>query len=786
MSYESIQTTDHTDTATAATNQIAKRVERRRYQESLEVEARVRTLLDKAENAIVGDLDREPGSLLTLVFWYLWHDPDRREVLATSDGRLDQETKRQFLRLHRLRDRGRRLTPAQREYEVLVDVAKGLGYLTAVTDKTSYAPVSLEVLEATGASSVVDEETVSPVGRIRAPKDSTIPLEQRAAEIPHHSCDHILTVALPRQGKDSTNARICGNLKDEHGYKWVSILDDGRNELPMVAVPNDEDPIRESLERLGQSPKAYETEVFVPAMPGLPDRLPGNHVPFTIGVDDLTPELVLRLAGITSINANTERRIRTALDKTLAGGGSVERLCDRLQEMSGEMEATIQVTELADDDSDDTVREISYEMEEDKALREASNALAQFAGDGLIEDKGADTNLDMADVLSRQEAVAVLNCNFLEEGNEALRFTIMDLWMQLIWRARDQNSRLPRVALEVRELKNIAPSKLTDTKYSSEAKATRQTLFKIASQGGSRRVLLVGSTQKINDVYKAIRSNMATKIILRNDDEGVNTLADNYHFSQEQRRQIKNFKKGQGMILEPGARHWPVQFAGARCGLGDGDRDWLDRYGLAWGARVRESPHDKWQSRHSPDWWVETNALEVVEDEIPDPGEWFLLDEDFPDGVGPADVDRDLVDDVLVERREFQIPSELSLRDVSTIAGERTEILRDLDEAQADELEENFAEFDVPKTLRPWARTTAEKRERMLSLLEAIRDGSHKTQASISRQIAIAPGTVGTYLSDNDALATAAVKDGESGVWSLTPIGEEALSIPWHDVVVDD
>jgi len=786
MSYDHIQTTDRTDTATAAGNQISKRVERRQAMESLQVEARVRTLIDRAEDAIVGETDEAPGQLLDLVFWYLWHDPDRPAVVHGGDDRLDQATKQRFLKLHRLRKRGRRLSPAQREYEILVDVAKGLGYLSAVTDKTAYAPVTLEVLEATGASSLVDEDTVSPIGRIRVPKDSTVALDERAAEIPHHSCDHILTVALPRQGKDSTNARICGNLKDEHGYKWVSILDDGRNELPMVAVPNDEEPIQESLERLGQRPKAYDTEVFVPAMPGLPDRLPGNHVPFTIGVEDLTPELVLRLAGITSINANTERRIRTALDKTLAGGGSVERLCERLQEMSGEMEATIQITELADDDGDEAIREISYEMDEDQALKSAANALAQYAGDGLIEDKGAETNLDMEAILERQEKVAVLNCNFLEDGNEALRFTIMDLWMNLIWRARDQNSRLPRVALEVRELKNIAPSKLGDAKYSSEAKATRQTLFEIASQGGSRRVLLVGSTQKINDVYKAIRSNMATKILLKNDDEGINTLADNYRFSQEQRYQIKDFSKGQGMIIEPADRHWPVEFSGARCGLGDGDRDWLDRYGLAWGARVRESPHDNWRRRMSFDWWVNTNTGEVVTGRIPDPGEWFLLDADFPEDVDRDDVDEVLVEDVLQERREFEIPSDLSLQDVSGIIGERSEQLRDLEAAEDERLQEAFEEYDVPKSLRPWAQCSAEKRDRMLSVLEAIREGQLTSQGAIGQASGVSSSTVANYLSDNDAIATAAVKDEDLGHWALTPIGHDALSIPWDDVVGDD
>lgn len=74
-------------------------------------------------------------------------------------------------------------------------------------------------------------------------KDLTASIEYMSAAIPYEACDHILTSASPRRGKDSTNARIYGNLKDQHGYKWVSILDDGRNELPMIAIPNNEDAI---------------------------------------------------------------------------------------------------------------------------------------------------------------------------------------------------------------------------------------------------------------------------------------------------------------------------------------------------------------------------------------------------------------------------------------------------------------------------------------------------------------------------------------------------------------
>lgn len=77
--------------------------------------------------------------------------------------------------------------------------------------------------------------------------DFSASIEYHSEEIAHESCDHILTTASPRQSKDATNVRICGNLKNQHGYKWESVLNDGRNELPMIATPNDEKPIRRSL-----------------------------------------------------------------------------------------------------------------------------------------------------------------------------------------------------------------------------------------------------------------------------------------------------------------------------------------------------------------------------------------------------------------------------------------------------------------------------------------------------------------------------------------------------------
>jgi len=79
-----------------------------------------------------------------------------------------------------------------------------------------------------------------PIGRKRVGKDETFDEMEEEITINHEDCEHVLVVALPRKGKDSTITSLCGNLKDEHGYKWFSCLDDGRNETPMTAIPNDE------------------------------------------------------------------------------------------------------------------------------------------------------------------------------------------------------------------------------------------------------------------------------------------------------------------------------------------------------------------------------------------------------------------------------------------------------------------------------------------------------------------------------------------------------------------
>jgi len=795
--HRAYEPTDDTTTREAVENTVRSKVERNRLQESLDIEAEVRDLIKEAEQAIAGDerSDRGPEAVLEELHWYLWLDEERASILHPSSG-ADQQTAYLWQEMHRQLQLGH-YPDAVEWLSVLAEVSKAMDFASAYTDLSRRAPVRLEHLDSKGARSRVNPDEATPVGVRLVSRSMAVPTENLEPVIPHKACDHILTVALPRSGKDSTGARICGNLKDEHGYKWLSILDDGRNELPMIAIPSDDKGIRQSLEDMGQTPKAYNCNVYVPAMEGLPNQLPSNHIPFTIGVDTLTPTLILRLAGISSVNANTESRIARALDTARNVDGGVETLTDQLRDMAEELEATIQVTSAElpqdvddmNDDLEEEIQEISYRMDEDEVLRDVAAEVARLAGKGLIADAGTDTNLDMHAIIRTQEAVAALSCNFLPPGTQAISVTIMDLWMRLAYRARQQDKTLPRLAMEIREMKKLAPSKMSDVSATQAVKATQQTLYELSSEGGSDRVLLVGSTQKLNEVYRPVRNNMATKLLLRIGDEQLNVLKETYGFSDEQMQQIRDFSVGQGMIVRPDERFWPINWCGARCGLGDGDRSWIDRYGIAWGARVRESRHDGWSRRHDPDWWVDVNDLKVRTDgEKPDVNpyysNWYLLDEDFPDDIAPDDVDEQLVETVLEQRREYLIPNDLSLTSTAHLKASRETVYRDADEAEEDRQEDRYDDHDVPIALRDWHEKSDEKRENMLSVLKFLeRRGAVEYKKNIAEGVGLSRSAVSKYCSADDELGRCVVDDEERG-FTLTPLGEEALSLPWNDIIV--
>jgi len=186
-------------------------------------------------------------------------------------------------------------------------------------------------------------------------------------------------------------------MMDEHNYKWFSCLDDGRNETPMTAIPNDEPPILENLEKFDQRPKAYKSRVYVPNTEGAPGVLPSNYKRFTISIEDLTPRLILRLANVNTGDSNTLRRVGQALKNTVEDGKASRTSRSYYRSTPGEVQATITVKELEQDefvemedgtrrvaDADEVeeaasenehVRQVTYEMEADKALEKAAESL---------------------------------------------------------------------------------------------------------------------------------------------------------------------------------------------------------------------------------------------------------------------------------------------------------------------------------------------------------------------------------------------------------------------------
>lgn len=212
--HDDIQARDTTDTRTAVRNTLRQQVQRRRYEESLDIEATVRTLIKRAELAISGtteEVQRPPEEILEELHLYLWLDPNSQQVFA-PDHPPDARTVYQWQEMHQRFEQGFYIDPVA-WLEVLADIAKAMEFATAYSDLSQYAPVELEHLDKRGARLSVDAEDVTPVGRLRLPKDTRIPPEEREPVIPHTACDHVLTVAIPRSGKDSTGARICGTSK---------------------------------------------------------------------------------------------------------------------------------------------------------------------------------------------------------------------------------------------------------------------------------------------------------------------------------------------------------------------------------------------------------------------------------------------------------------------------------------------------------------------------------------------------------------------------------------------
>lgn len=274
---------------------------------------------------------------------------------------------------------------------------------------------------------------------------------------------------------------------------------------------------------------------------------------------------------------------------------------------------------------------------------------------GLLRRAGHEDNLDMETIIEDNDRAAVLCCQFLSGNRPELKFTIIDAWLRLIYQAREDNPRLPRVAVEARDVDQLAPARLSDTRFSEQKERLREIVYKIATQGPSRRVMLLGSASRPLSLWKPVRENMANRVVMKMPKATVDSLvpgADGHTKSA-----VNQFEKGVGLVFQNGAVAYPVEFRPARCSVDVADAHWRDCYGEAWGARVRYSATEQIDA----DWWVDIADADTHTGDLPDVGEWYLQQEDFPGSVAPDDVDADLVEMVLEERRRDGVSVDCSL-----------------------------------------------------------------------------------------------------------------------------
>ena len=780
--FEDIQPDDNDDTAEAARNTVEKRQREVQRDAELQRDARIIDLMKQCEVALTGnkrgeikaveDTDRrgrggdedeelwgarDPNELLISLGALLESHEDVQQAALSLDT--PQRTAMLWRTIRDRRHRGEHVQDLVQELSVYADMAKHAGLIGDYTDRSKYAPVRLQALDIPGQRSNVEEGEQTPIARLRVGASEAVELDDRVVTLPTRDCRHILVVADPRQGKDSTICRIAGNLKEEHNYKWISIYDDGRNENRMIQIPSDDPGIQDSLDTFGQAPKGYPTDVFIPAT-DLPDELPDNHKPFSVSVDELTPDILARLAGIKP-SEQTEQRISQALDDVQDGSGRVSDLIEKLRVYAEETNARITVEEPDPDpdsgeDGGEDMEYDEYEMSADNVLKDIVESLTIAAGQGIIRDRGASTNIDMQDVIADQERVAALNANHVDDS---LKHLCVLIWLELIWKARGENPDLPRVALEAREIKNLAPSKLSDVKYTSIAQGLQQIFYLYSSQGSARRIMMLGSVQKIRDLYKSIRSNMDIMILLKLKSEKVNELQ--FGFSAEERSQIQGMQQGWGMIAGGGeqddrpSKVYPINFCGARCGLGFGDVRWLTRYASAAGWRVADGSEEL-------DEWIDGHGDTVSSDEETlEPGDWYLRTRDVSD--------YETLQDCLEDRMRDGMPETVMLHD----PGEGVEEI-DMELVQSVEDGDETIDMDVPPGLEPWM-DHSEKVDRWVRVLRVI---DEETVTSYG-ELADRAGTTTSTIGDDMDRPVGACIDKRDGEYVLTALGRTALDVDW-------
>lgn len=790
MEFTELQPEDDTSPATAAKNLIKERTEERQQQKQRNRDAYIRKLLKTCEKSLVDpyQVAVPTEAFLQELATFIANHELLGEILAPSGAELDPEMKLRVRNL--LEDRGDiargdreepRLGP-EREFMAYVEAAAALGVIDGYNDLTRYAPVQLETIR---QSNVDDLDEAGVVGKVRLGATDSRSKEKARAVIPHDDCEHILIVAKPRQGKDSTGARLIGSLVDDHGYKAFSMYDDGRYETPMWAIPNDEEELVELIEnKFGQVPKGYKTRVYIPATSSVPDELPANFEPFTLSVADLTPEIVMRLASVTSANADTRRRLSIAIDETVDQEGSVHGLIERIHDYADESEVTISVTELltdaeADDrESETETKEISYQMDEDDYLREIARSLSFLAGEGLIGDVGADSNIDLEEAFRRQKEIAVLSCNHLSHKNAHIKQIFINVWLLMIHSLRDDDSlRIPRAVMGIREINYIAPSQFTRMKYKKIGKSLLHTLYFLSKQGGSRGMLMVGSTQKLNGVDKAIRQNMPIKIILCVGGEEASILDESVNFKQygdiNEEEWIQENPPGWGMLAAQGEKTYPIHWCPSLCGLSDKDKNWKDRYRVAAGARVPDLSGSP--DAYDVDEWIDIDGDRHPVDDPPAVDEPYLIPEDLI-----VDGEEVGVDEAMAARQEYEVPSNIRFEPSGMANVQTTTRIQNLDDKEAQEWRQAADKWGVPDALTSWRSKSKGKRDRMVNVLRAIKAHDIQKHDDIAQETGYSRSTVANYISSNDELGPC-VKQADDG-YRLTPVGHDALEVPWDRV----
>ena len=167
--------------------------------------------------------------------------------------------------------------------------------------------------------------------------------------------------------------------------------------------------------------------------------------------------------------------------------------------------------------------------------------------------------------------------------------------------------------------------------------------------------------------------------------------------------------------------------------------------------------------------------------------EWHLLETDFPDGTAPDDVDRDLIEATLADRRDYPLKADISLTDVDTDAYRDLSLQNAADEAAAN-IDAILDQYEVPAALRPWVITESGKsrernvRTRCLTVLEAVEEYECETYADIVDRTDIPKSTLANYMGDDGPLSPCIENPDGEKTYQVTTMGEKALDVPWKAV----